>query len=100
MPLLPGSVTIPTLFSDKDKEKFYVWSKEKGDSNHIFVKITYFYPIFAIFSRFYDLVSRMFQHVSLKPTNKISLFLFKKFSLSRVTLQKYYKNIEIKDASF
>ena len=73
MPLLPGSVTMPTLFSDKDKENFYVCSKEKGDSNIIIVKITYFYPVFAIFSRFCDLVNKQFQRVRYKKSQKSDL---------------------------
>jgi len=49
LPLLPGSVTIPAHFPNRGKENFYVCSKEKGDSNLILVKITYFYPIFGYF---------------------------------------------------
>jgi hypothetical protein len=61
LPLLPSSVTIPSLFSDGGKENIYAYSKEKGDFNLILVKSPIFTLFFAIFSRFYDLVSRLFQ---------------------------------------
>ena len=63
--IIISSIGDADIFLDNVKENFCVCSKEKGDSNLNLAKITYFYPIF---SRFCNLVSKLFQRLNNFPS--------------------------------